>query len=159
VQQCRAHIDKDLAALAESMRVLRSRRNGLAGISCLPPEILANVFKHFAEKKSDKSTSHAPTCLIVTHLCRHWRQVALECPALWSSISISSVSLPWIPVMLERSKNVALVITYNTLVTLRHHLEQVLSQLPRIKVLHLCSYTSEFDRVIDLLSLQPAPLL
>ncbi|KAG1754006.1 uncharacterized protein EDB91DRAFT_1043293, partial [Suillus paluster] len=68
-------IDQDLAALAESMRVLRIPRNDLARISCLPPEILATVFRHFANFESHAGTypPSAPICMRVTHVCRHWR--------------------------------------------------------------------------------------
>ncbi|KAG1739492.1 uncharacterized protein EDB91DRAFT_1202856 [Suillus paluster] len=167
VEQCRTQIDKDTAALLESVRVLRSRRNDLARISCLPPEILATVFKYIADEEVLKSyPGHtpentprycAPACLIVTHVCRHWRQVALDFPALWASINCASAR--WLPMMLERSKNDALVVTYSAQ-ALQPCLEQVLSQLPRIKVLQLCLFSySEVDVVLDCLSSQPAPLL
>ncbi|KAG1739536.1 hypothetical protein EDB19DRAFT_2039289 [Suillus lakei] len=158
VEQCLAQIDKDTAALLESLRVLRSRRNALARISCLPPEILATVFKYVTDEESFMGpyNSSAPHCLVVTHVCRHWRQVALDCPALWASIDC--VSARWLQIMLDRSKNTALVVTYSAQI-LQGCLERVLSQLPRIKVLRLSSSSYDVKRVFSCLSSHPAPLL
>ncbi|KAG0709603.1 hypothetical protein DFH29DRAFT_1011594 [Suillus ampliporus] len=162
VEQCRANTDQDLSALAKSMQVLRTHQNGLVHISCLPPEILAIVFRHFANFESHAITSRphfAPICMMVTHVCRHWRQVALECPTLWASISSDSLNYRWIGIMLERSTAAALVVTYSERASLRDCLEQILSQLPRIEVLQISSFSSDVDHILDLLSSQPAPLL
>ncbi|OAX43277.1 hypothetical protein K503DRAFT_796498 [Rhizopogon vinicolor AM-OR11-026] len=160
VEQSVVHIDNELAALAESMRALRSRRNSLARISCLPPEILATVFKHIVGGEGLNNYTgnyHCPPCLKVTHVCGHWRRVALECPSLWAYIDW--ISPCWIVVMLERSKKAVLVVSCNASTLPRDSLERVLSQLPRIKVLRLHTYLSDIDRVLDHLSSQPAPLL
>ncbi|KAG0694431.1 hypothetical protein DFH29DRAFT_1083837 [Suillus ampliporus] len=163
VEQCRTYIDKDIAALAESLRVLRSRRNALAWISSLPSDILVTIFTSIMEEETFNRYTNpprrccAPTSMIVTHVCRHWRQVALECPTLWAYINCASSR--WVPIMLERSKKAALVVTYSAPDSLEQSMEQVLSQLPRIKVLQLCSFQRDVNRVLDCLSSQPAPLL
>ncbi|OJA15530.1 hypothetical protein AZE42_07292 [Rhizopogon vesiculosus] len=160
VEQSVVYIDNALAALAESMRALRSRRNSLARISCLPPEILATVFKHIVEGEGPNNYTdnyRRPPCLKVTHVCGHWRRVALECPSLWAYIDW--ISPCWIAVMLERSKKAVLVVSCNASTLPQDSLERVLSQLPRIKVLRLHLYLSNIDRVLDHLSSQPAPLL
>jgi hypothetical protein len=160
VEQFCVRIDQDLAALAECMRILRSRRNGLARISCLPPDILVTVFRHFESFENHISTSRhhgAPICLILTHVCKQWRQLALDCATLWTSISC--VSPRWLGVMLRRSKDAHLIATYHAPVSLRGCLEPVLSHLPRIKVLRICSISSDVDRIVELLSSQPAPSL
>ncbi|KAG0709296.1 hypothetical protein DFH29DRAFT_224156 [Suillus ampliporus] len=159
IEQCDSYIDKDLTPSPESMPVLHSHGNSLARISCLPPEILATVFRHYVEEQdfASHTSNSAPACMTVTHVCGQWRQVALECPTLWTFIS--SASARWIGIMLERSKNAALVVTYNVPVSPRDCLEQILSQLPRIKDLRLYLSVSNVDRIVDLLSSQPAPLL
>ena len=160
VEQCLAHIDNELAALAESMRTLRSRRNSFARISCLPSEILATVFRHIVEDELSLHhyrTSQRPPGLVVTHVCRHWRRVALEYPSLWAFII--RLSARWIGIMLERSKKAALVVRCNISILSPDCMEQVLSQLPRIKVLHLELYAPDINRVLGYLSSQPAPLL
>ncbi|OAX44072.1 hypothetical protein K503DRAFT_582097 [Rhizopogon vinicolor AM-OR11-026] len=148
----------DVTPRTESIRALRSRKDSLACIPCLPPEILAAVFKHIVEDiKSHSSAYRPPPRAIVTHVCRHWRQVALECQSLCAIINLTSAY--WIRVFLERSKKTALVVTRNASTLPRDSFEQVLSQLPRIKVLQLQSYPSDADRALNYLSLQPAPLL
>ncbi|KAG1781079.1 hypothetical protein EV702DRAFT_692409 [Suillus placidus] len=166
-------IDEDsaAAALAESMRVLRSRSNGQVPVSRLPDEILLMVFEHIEEDKrlngsdsddDDKSTSDVigdpSACLVVTHVCRHWRKVALECPTLWTFIS--SPSPPWLDVMLERSQKAPLVVIYSAFtISLEDSMEKVHLHLPRIKHLELSTFSYEADHVMDLLSSQPAPML
>jgi hypothetical protein len=139
------------------MRALRSRRNSLACISYLPPEILATIFEHVVERKSSMGACRHPPCLTVTHVCTHWRRLALEYPSLWATIDQDSAR--WMGIMLERSKKVALVVTCNASIVGRDCFEQIFSQLPRIKVLRLWSYQSDVDLILDSLSSQPAPLL
>ncbi|KAG1756917.1 uncharacterized protein EDB91DRAFT_1095163 [Suillus paluster] len=147
-------LDEDIAALAESLRILRSRRNAAVFISCLPSEILATIFTHIVEEESFKSyvntgNTDAPLW--------QWRQVALECPTLWAFIDC--VHVDWLSIMFQRSKKAALVVTYSAPLSLIHCVEQLLSQLPRIKVLQLCSFPSDVNRIFHCLSSQPAPLL
>ncbi|KAG1792691.1 uncharacterized protein HD556DRAFT_1293420 [Suillus plorans] len=159
----RAHVDKDIAALAESLRGYRSRRISLSYISWLPLEILTTIFTYIVEEDTFKShtgtprPNGAPISMIITHVCRHWRQVALECPTLWASLNC--VSADCLDMMLERSKKIALVVIYRSPGSLRKCFQQILSQLPRIKFLQLCSYPWDVNRILDCLSSQPAPLL
>ncbi|KAG1769556.1 hypothetical protein EV702DRAFT_696577 [Suillus placidus] len=162
------HIDEDSA---ESMRVLRSRSNGRVPVSRLPDEILLMVFKHFEEEKrlngydsdDDESMTDdiggAPACLVVTHVCRHWRKLALECPTLWTFIG--STSPRWLDVMLERSQKAPLVVVYTEYsISLREDcMDKVLLHLPRIKHLELRAFSYAAGHVMDLLSSQPAPML
>ncbi|KAJ8580063.1 hypothetical protein M405DRAFT_802319 [Rhizopogon salebrosus TDB-379] len=157
VEQCHVHIDDQLATLAESMRALRSRRNSLAPIACLPPEILVTVFKLIVEKGWYRTYRRNYHYCTVTHVCRHWRRVALECPGLWAFIN--GTSTRWIGLMLERSKKAPLVVTCHASALPSDCLGKVLSQLPRIKVLRLELYMRDANRVLDYLLVQPAPLL
>jgi hypothetical protein len=62
--------------------------------------------------------------------------------------------------MLERSKEAPLVVIYSALAAPQHWpLVQILSQLPRIKVLKLSTFSIDVDRILDCLFSQPAPLL
>ncbi|KAG1808632.1 uncharacterized protein BJ212DRAFT_1302911 [Suillus subaureus] len=141
------------------MRVVRSRRNRRLPISRLPTEILVMIFKHFEEEKrfDGSASDDVPACLPLTHVCKDWRTIALQCPALWTSIHSSSPR--WLGIMFERSQNLPLVVTYKSPVSLPDCLELVLSHLPRIKVLRFRSFQPDCDRIIQLLSSQPAPLL
>jgi hypothetical protein len=163
------HTDEDSTALAESMRVLRSRSNGRTPISRLPDDILFMVFELLVEEKRleeytnddypRQGSNGLPACLEVTHVCRHWRNVALERPTLWTCISSTS---PWLDVMLERSQKAPLDVTFKcpySSDSLRDCFEKVLLHLPRIKHLELHAFSHEAGRVMDLLSSQPASLL
>ncbi|KAG1873203.1 hypothetical protein F4604DRAFT_778960 [Suillus subluteus] len=112
IEHAHRDIDKEIITLVESIRVLRSRQNALTYTCLLPPEILAAIFIYIAEEQSCYSgtPSHcgAPLFLAVTHVCQHWRKVALECATLWTSINCASA--PWVTIMLERSKKAALVV-------------------------------------------------
>ncbi|KAG2344018.1 hypothetical protein BDR05DRAFT_1059277 [Suillus weaverae] len=162
------HIDEDSA---ESMRILRSRSNDRVPVSRLPDEILLMIFNHIEEEKrlngfdSDDDETYAigdaPACLVVTHVCRYWRKVALECPTLWTLIRCTPPL--WLDVMLERSQKAPLVVSYSafSISLLEGCMDKVLLHLPRIKHLELRVF--EFDTfrtpVMDLLSSQPAPML
>ncbi|KAG1741098.1 hypothetical protein EDB19DRAFT_1706298, partial [Suillus lakei] len=160
IEQCGAgaHIDEDMAALAESLRILRSDNEPL--ISCLPPEILTNIFAYTGGEPYEIHTGTQRRhfgAMITTHVCRRWRQVAIECPTLWTSID--DVPPRWLAILLERSKEAALIVRYILPSSLKPCAEQILPQLPRIKVLDLCSPSFDADRILDYLSSQPAPLL
>ncbi|KAG2343993.1 hypothetical protein BDR05DRAFT_209432 [Suillus weaverae] len=147
-----------LSSFQVDVCIPHSHRNDLALISGLPPEILATVFRHFVEEWQNHPAKGAPTCVVFTHVCRHWRQVALKSPTLWTYIIYTPPR--WLGVMLERSKSASLFVVYDVAVSLRDCLEQILSQLPRIRVLRLRTInTPDIDRTIHLLSSQPAPLL
>lgn len=75
--------------LEEADRVLNHWRKirsklppDLAATACrLPEELLLHIFAYVAS-----STSYHPTWTFVTHVCRDWRYIALNCPSLWSHI-------------------------------------------------------------------------
>ncbi|KAG2757829.1 hypothetical protein P692DRAFT_20948367 [Suillus brevipes Sb2] len=164
-------IDEDSATLAESAHVFRSRRNRQVPISRLPDEILLMIFKHIEEETrltaqdiddgrtiSNDTGDDVPACLAVTHVCSHWRKIALKCPSLWNLISTTSTF--WLDIMLERSQKVPLVVKYSAFdISLDEFLGRVLLHLPRIKHLELYTVTREADRVMELLSSQPALML
>ncbi|KAG1842617.1 hypothetical protein F4604DRAFT_1826286 [Suillus subluteus] len=163
-------VEQYIAALLASVSTLRSRRNTLASIFSLPPEILVMTFTYIVEETNFKihadiitRRSGIPTSMIITHVCRHWRQVALECPSLWTFID--RLSAPWIAIMLERSKEAALVVIYNANALPLPDCDTVgalvrlLSQLPPIKLLKLHTSSTVVDCVLGCLSSQPAPLL
>ncbi|KAG1780989.1 hypothetical protein EV702DRAFT_1022863 [Suillus placidus] len=170
IEHCRttrAHVDKDIAAfngdmtaLAEPSCCLRSRRITHSCISLLPPEILTTIFTYIVEEDTFKSHTgtprpcDVPISVMITHVCRHWRQVALECPTLWAFLNC--VSINWLDIMFKRSRKAALVVIYRSPGPLRKCFQQILSQLPRIKFLQLCSSPWEVDRILDCLSSQPA---
>ena len=84
----------------EEIRVLKTRRNTYARISRLPNEVLAEIFAVL--RKSIGGYCRVLAWHHVTHICRHWRRVALEFATLWTSppTALHEYTL----LMLERSR-------------------------------------------------------
>ncbi|KAI0252264.1 hypothetical protein BJV78DRAFT_1124881, partial [Lactifluus subvellereus] len=66
---------------------LLTRRNALAPISLLPSELLAQIFHFHALDEPSWSNRKSFGWMKVTHVCRYWRQVALEDSSLWARFS------------------------------------------------------------------------
>ncbi|TEB37109.1 hypothetical protein FA13DRAFT_1614958, partial [Coprinellus micaceus] len=67
--------------LKAEITALQGRHNAASLIGRLPPELLSHIFGML---------SYTWTRWIrVTHVCRHWREVALDCTSLWSRITFS----------------------------------------------------------------------
>ncbi|KAI0320219.1 hypothetical protein OF83DRAFT_1045377, partial [Amylostereum chailletii] len=69
--------------------------NALAPVSRLPVELLAMIF----ESITDRFWEIHPIPL--THVCHHWRQVAINQKTLWTTIPTFSPS--WAKTFIERS--------------------------------------------------------
>lgn len=103
-------LDEEFMALRartqNSLARLQARRNAIAPVSRLPNEILVDIFLIFQNwwKTSIKCWHH------VTHICRHWRHVAIEAPILWTDIHVRSHEYALL--MLERSQNAPLDVQF-----------------------------------------------
>ncbi|EDR14527.1 uncharacterized protein LACBIDRAFT_305207 [Laccaria bicolor S238N-H82] len=106
VDAARRRIDQDIEKMEGAIRALKSRRNSLAAISRLPPEILSKIFVCCA------ATYELPQLTMnwvkITHVSRHWRTVAIGCPHLWTMPVFARPR--WVEEMLKRSKMAPLVI-------------------------------------------------
>ena len=90
--------------------------DGHCQINQLPHEILSIIFKYSFEQK-ERCYNHETLFLVseilafelqISHVCRLWRNIALDTPSLWTNISvITTESLPYERVVahLERSKS------------------------------------------------------
>jgi hypothetical protein len=106
--QLRQAIDADIESLKvsdrESFRTLRQRRNALAPISFLPAEIIEDIFLRASTKRNDSRLAW----LHVAHVCRQWRDIALNQPLFWSHINFTNLTLAGVVEMLARAKNTPL---------------------------------------------------
>lgn len=92
------------------------------GTSCpihlLPNELLAKVFQAGTRDwaASSSAASTLPFPILISGVCQHWREVAITCPDLWSTIHVpicsSSTGTPpaWVQAWMDRSKSVPLTI-------------------------------------------------
>ncbi|KAG5340255.1 hypothetical protein C0989_002357 [Termitomyces sp. Mn162] len=78
-----SHIAKDIAALKESIRVLRVQHNLLNITARLPDELMERIFfwNFLMQRKSEKNY-----WIRVAGVCTEWRRVALCCPQLWTVV-------------------------------------------------------------------------
>ncbi|KAI0058531.1 hypothetical protein BV25DRAFT_1788805, partial [Artomyces pyxidatus] len=94
-----------------------TRRNALLPVHILPPEILARIFQFLTIMDQPGDITRVKTKRLVslgwiasvTHVYRHWRQVALDTPRLWGRVSLRLGSR-WSDEMIARSKSAPLTI-------------------------------------------------
>lgn len=85
--------------LRSALTAVRTRRNQDAAINHFPPEILAAVFDYVRRNRKDSSRRDivhdepdAHSLIAVTHVCHHWRTVALDFSFLWTHVAAYSRS-------------------------------------------------------------------
>ncbi|KAJ6588122.1 hypothetical protein B0H19DRAFT_1300655 [Mycena capillaripes] len=142
-------------------RALRTRRNSLASISRLPPEVLAPILNLCPTMDADRPefrTGNFVLGLTISHVCRRWREIAMKSSNFWSGIVLSRPQ--WALEMLNRSRAAPLMVgvdlgsSATTNVAAR---DVVLAQLWRIRELHL-NMPRNSHNVPAALS-HPAPIL
>ncbi|KZT64938.1 hypothetical protein DAEQUDRAFT_814645 [Daedalea quercina L-15889] len=139
-------------------RDLWTRLNSLTFISILPSELLIKIFLEVAQEHNDtelfgtRAQWKPYRWIRISHVCKHWRTVALGCPNLWSDRLTVTKQREWMVVLLERSKSAPLTISLNSRLlsvaprTRSNAVQVVLSQLPRVRTL---SITMEGNIVVE----------
>ncbi|KAF7370585.1 F-box domain-containing protein [Mycena sanguinolenta] len=117
-------LDEDIQKYQESIRSLQYQRNALSPIGRLPPEMLSRVFMFCIHRDSLSWIRE------VSHICRHWRAVALGCPNLWSFPVFSQPR--WADEMLKRSKMAPLTVKADLTYMTPKMIESVHSSLAQI---------------------------
>ncbi|KAG1907843.1 uncharacterized protein F5891DRAFT_1180865 [Suillus fuscotomentosus] len=135
------------------MRALWTRQNRFSPISSIPPEILGAIFVHHAQQMRSLYSPDTPaflSWLIVGHICRHWREVALGTPELWATPFLNSSQAT--EEMLLRSKMAPL--------NLRTGLRYCVVSVQRLTVLGIKELSPEclptLDELISVLRCMPA---
>ncbi|KAE9410864.1 hypothetical protein BT96DRAFT_912292 [Gymnopus androsaceus JB14] len=96
---------------------LKSRHNLLAPVSKIPTETLCAIFMFLPRPEfsqlpfGDEDIKKIPI-LAVTQVCRKWRTVALECPALWRKPDFARPK--WAREMIRLSKMAPLIVDLKT---------------------------------------------
>ncbi|TFY55713.1 hypothetical protein EVG20_g9217 [Dentipellis fragilis] len=118
-------LNDEYQALANRMIANRSRINTLAPISYLANELLVHVFsfltpsrssdiQHFnLSLRSEVSRTRQAwlNWIHVTHVCGHWRHIALEDPSLWTVV-YCGLGSEWMNLMLSRSKALPIDVSF-----------------------------------------------
>ncbi|KAF7790708.1 hypothetical protein EIP86_001664 [Pleurotus ostreatoroseus] len=96
---------------------LKTCWNGTLPIARLPPELLSTIFVAYATSiREDYTLSWRDVqpylWVQVTHVCRYWRDVAIDCAVLWNWVVPASVACT--QTILSRSRSAPLIINLNT---------------------------------------------
>ncbi|GLB40950.1 hypothetical protein LshimejAT787_0901650 [Lyophyllum shimeji] len=170
-EAARAYILDEIASSEAVTRLWKRRLNALTVVARLPPELLGTIFKYVAGTETPEYAT--VRWIAVSHVCWHWRRVALDCPDLWSNIRFGHPSLA--AEMVQRSRMAPLTV-FATLgdgygkrvarqsegLAVQAVLRQILSQMSRVKELSLKTSASwASDMLTELIALMdgPAPLL
>ncbi|KAI0061857.1 hypothetical protein BV25DRAFT_1826141 [Artomyces pyxidatus] len=151
-------LDREDSALQRVQSVLRFQRNSLLSVHRLPPEITALVFSFYVdETRRQLRSKHALGWIVITHVCRRWRQIALESAGLWQRVTFG-IGDEWAEEMYRRSKGTILEVKTRSALTERQH-NLVAKHLHRTKLLSLRAHPDSPPPSLLLSSDNPAPIL
>ncbi|KAN0139354.1 hypothetical protein V8E53_002855 [Lactarius tabidus] len=152
-------IDAEINSLEASIRALKHHRNALAPISCLPAEITAAVFFHLGSGQSD-----IHLVLHVAHVCRRWREVALDHPLFWSHVDFTTISMAGATEMLVRARMAPLYLEanipsryWNCAQSLAFK-KELLTHISHVVHLSISAGHSQLNKILEGLT-SPAPTL
>jgi len=153
-----ATVDQDIDAAKRLILSLFTRRNMLVPISILPVEILARIFHLVAF--SEHPNSHRPELgsVYFTHVCRRWRQVALDDSTLWTHFSNTPRNKDWIAERLSRARNAPLVIELGRSVV-KDTFSLFTPHISHTRELYLYNLSFHHSEVVQEISTQNAPAL
>lgn len=103
-------IEKEIDAARAHITSLLMHRNSLTPVFLLPSELLARIFHFHSLEEPPWHGVNRLGWIKATHVCRHWRQVALDHASLWARISGFPNSTKWITEQLSRARTSPLVI-------------------------------------------------
>ncbi|KAI0309527.1 hypothetical protein OF83DRAFT_1273158 [Amylostereum chailletii] len=157
-------LERELQSVDIVRKALLHRRNALRPACRIPAELLSHIFGllcvDWCPGEEQSSTNQEPEpadaspnnlgWIVVTHVCRRWRQVALSTAILWSNINCR-LSERWATEMFTRARNSPATYVIDEGDSVEHH-RAILSQ-------HL-SHLKEISGIEDRhATTSPAPLL
>ncbi|KAK7017603.1 F-box domain-containing protein [Favolaschia claudopus] len=96
-----SELDSQILDLERALSVLRSQRSVVKErldaykypVLTLPNEVIAEIFVHYIPKyPACPPLAGIQSPILLTHICRLWRGIALATPKLWRAVSLSSRS-------------------------------------------------------------------
>jgi hypothetical protein len=154
----RQTINDEIKSLEASIRALKSRRNTLAAISRLPPEVLATIFAFLSASTWNEGAFHLEW-IRVAHVCRRWREAALDHPRFWSHINFNKLTPGGMAEILARAKMAPLHLEADVGVWTSAQVEAFERQLEaHISHTHHLSISGSFEATLARLS-SSAPTL
>lgn len=127
-------------------------------LSDFPVELLQIIFSCCTETTDKHYT--APPWIAITHVCRHWRAIALDHHSLWTSIT-SQLHFCWAKAFMERSKPALVDVTIFSYATSSGStplsildIVTLLSDCTRLRSLHIAGRPSHILEILAILSPQ-----
>ena len=152
--------DEEIVGQTVPLSSLHIERNPLCFIYRLPTEILEAIFIQCARDYFRAFSGHpiatVPDWVNVSYVSCHWRNVALNCPALWTYLFVASPR--WTAALLARSKQMSLKVDVNLhrWDEKRHRsfrfVEQVMDHVEHIQDLYLDLSMHNLHQVLSKLS-------
>ncbi|KAJ7692871.1 hypothetical protein B0H17DRAFT_512602 [Mycena rosella] len=111
-----AQLDTLIATLSAERARLQAQSDSIVyPVLCLPPELTSLIFIHCIQSTGDlphPSPIGAP--LLLTQICRQWREIAVNTPELWQSIAlVDTRSVEVFKTWLSRSGSLPLSFSLN----------------------------------------------
>ncbi|KAG6810304.1 hypothetical protein H0H92_012481, partial [Tricholoma furcatifolium] len=106
------YIQEQIRTYSSIIRYYKNRHNALTPTCRIPSEVLACIFRQVACDAAagvDTNTYSLHWIKSISHICSHWREVALSTPTLWSTIDVDH-SPTWAFEMLRRSRDAPLAL-------------------------------------------------
>jgi hypothetical protein len=151
-------LDDEIKGLQEATRASKYRRNALAPVSRLPPEVLTKTFSILSSSTGDEEVGYM-AWLRVTHVCHNWRETALNSPHLWSHINFDGLTPAGITEIPARAKTAPLRLEATAVKRNKAQLDAIERQLKaHISHTHHLSLSGPFQTVLQRL-VSPAPAL
>ncbi|KAI0063927.1 hypothetical protein BV25DRAFT_1837462 [Artomyces pyxidatus] len=101
-------IDAEVAAIHMALSFSKSLRNAIAPVSRLPPEILTIISGLHA--LHDPPRKRYLGWMKITHVCQHWRAIAIDAISLWRNIDMD-IGAKWVDTMLNRARGSPVVLS------------------------------------------------
>ncbi|OJT04094.1 hypothetical protein TRAPUB_5246 [Trametes pubescens] len=145
---------KALTSLSTELVALRQLHNTVALPNRLPEEIILEVLKNVVDRR------HGDVGHIVraTHVCKRWRDIALNAPSLWTYFAIDRLDVT--TTFLERSRSMPISVFLTNPRHPMHQISRLLApHLPRMRGIRVrCPPDQNIERFFGRLS-SPAPML
>lgn len=157
-------IDREIAYHLKSVLELRHERNKHIQINQLPPEILYRIFR-FVSNDAIRYDWHPPhrflRAVAFSHVCKHWRGVALSHKRLWTTVRLTGVLQRWTDELLKRSRGASITVTIDPYMSVDAYPSantKLLDNLWRIRHLTLTHRVEVLSMILFELR-RPAPIL
>ncbi|KAI0783754.1 hypothetical protein C8Q75DRAFT_781881 [Abortiporus biennis] len=152
----REAVVREIASHRTAILRLSTHLNSFATPARLPDELLCEIFRYYAVAKTEQPHASPYAFIQITHVCRYWRNVALNFHPFWSQIQIMDDAkyTPCIEEMLIRSKKAPLMVTANIHVSTKSVslkvFKFVAAQIHRVQSLDLTIPSVNFSGIAKL---------